>query len=49
MTHNSQEDLVVIEFTDTKAGVLEKNQVRGFSRTVSRGLLILFYYKGQGL
>ena len=45
MIHYSQEDLVVIEFTDQGPSIRKGSKVRCFSR----GLLILFYYKGQGL
>ena len=42
MIHYSQEDLVVIKFTDQGPSIRKGSKVRGFSR----GLLILFYHKG---
>ena len=40
-----QEDLVVIKFTEKGPSIGKESKGRGFSR----GLLILFYYKGRGL
>ena len=45
MIHYSQEDLVVIEFTDQAPSIRKDSKVQAFSRE----LLILFYYKGLGL
>ena len=45
MIHYSQEELVVIEFTAQGLHIRKDSKVQGFSR----GLLILFYYKGGGL
>ena len=45
MIYYSQEDLVVKEYTDQCPSTRKDSKVQGFSR----GLLILFYYKGRGL